>query len=214
MKPDLVIFNLDGTLLNTRNLIKESLESIFKSLNLYYDERLLNSIIDNPITKLKETVRNYYEEPNYAESIYTSYKLILKKTNDKQNLKIKEGAKELLKYLNSKKYNVIGVSSNNIEPAISKLKEEGLLSMFSSITKIEEKDKKSYSEKLTKLTRRFKASPEKCLVFDDSKIGISSAKNTGMLPILVLTTNEPSDDILLNSFKILKNLDSAKKIID
>lgn len=215
MKPDLIIFNIDNTVFNARNLIKESLESIFNSLNLKYDESLLNNIIDNPISKTKELVSNYYDETNYAETIFESYKIILKRISNDKRLKIKEDAKELLNYLKERKYNLVGITFNSEESIFAKLKENGLNSSFSSVLSFNREDIDSiYANKLSDIAKKFNAIPNKCMIFDDSRFGIKAAHDNDMLPMLVLNSNDPSEDTLINSFKILKNLNSAKKVID
>lgn len=215
MKPDLIIFNIDNTILNTRNLIKESLESIFNSLNLKCDESLLNNIIDNPISKTKQLVSTYYDETNYAETIFESYKIILKRVSNDKRVKIKEDAKELLNYLKEKKYNIVGITFNSEESIFSKLKENGLNSSFSSVLTFNRNDTYStYSRKLSDIAEKFNVIPSKCMIFDDSRFGIKAAHDNNMLPMLVLNSNDPSEDALINSFKILKNLNSAKKVID
>lgn len=215
LKPDLIIFNIDNTVLNTRNLIKESLESIFNSLNLKYEDSLLNKIIDNPINETKQLVSNYYDETNYAETIFESYKIILKRTSCDKRIKIKEDAKELLNYLKEKQYNIVGITFNNKESVSSKLNENGLTSYFSSILAFNREDTYStYTRKLSDVAKKFNVIPSKCMIFDDSRFGIKAAHDNDMLPMLVLNSNDPSEDALINSFKILKNLNSAKKIID
>lgn len=215
MKPDLIIFNIDSTVLNTRNLIKESLESIFSSLNLRYDEVLLNNIIDNPISKTKQLVSNYYNETNYAETIFESYKIILKRITKDKRLKIKEDAKELIDYLKDRKYNIVGITFDNEGSIFNKLKENGLNSSFSSVLQIDIEDTYStYAAKLSDIVKKFNVNPNKCMIFDDSRFGIKAAHENDMLPMLVLNSTDPSEDTLINSYKILKNLNSAKKVID
>lgn len=215
MKPELIIFNIDNTVLNTRYLIKDSLESIFNSLNLSYDDSLLNSIIENPLTKTKQLVLNYYNESNYAETIFESYKIILKRISNDNRLKIKEDAKELINYLKDKKYKVIGITFSDKDSIFNKLKEHGLYSSFSSVLSFSKEDSYStYSNKLSDITKKFNVLPDKCMIFDDSRFGISAAHENEMLPMLVLNNKDPYEDTLLKSFKILKNLNSAKKIID
>lgn len=215
MKPDLIIFNIDSTVLNTRNLIKESLESIFSSLNLKYDEVLLNNIIDNPISKTKQLVSNYYNETNYAETIFESYKIILKRITKDKRLKIKEDAKELIDYLKDKKYNIVGLTFDKEGSIFNKLKENGLNSSFSSVLQLDIEDTYStYAAKLSDIVKKFNVNPNKCMIFDDSRFGIKAAHENDMLPMLVLNSADPSEDTLINSYKILKNLNSAKKVID
>lgn len=215
MKPDLIIFNIDSTVLNTRNLIKESLESIFSSLNLKYDEVLLNNIIDNPISKTKQLVSNYYNETNYAETIFESYKIILKRITKDKRLKIKEDAKELIDYLKDKKYNIVGLTFDKEGSIFNKLKENGLNSSFSSVLQLDIEDTYStYAAKLSDIVKNFNVNPNKCMIFDDSRFGIKAAHENDMLPMLVLNSADPSEDTLINSYKILKNLNSAKKVID
>lgn len=215
MKPELIIFNIDNTVLNTRTIIKESLASIFNSLNLNYDDSLLNNIIENPITKTKQLVSNYYNESNYAETIYESYKIILKRTNNDKRLKIKDDAKDLIQYLKDKKYKLIGITFSDEESVFNKLKENELNSSFSSVFSFSREDNYStYSNKLSDIINKLNVVPNKCIIFDDSRFGINAAHDNDMLPMLVLNNKDPYEDTLINSYKILKNLNSAKKIID
>jgi HAD superfamily hydrolase (TIGR01509 family) len=65
-----------------------------------------------------------------------------------------------------------------------------------------------------KVARELQCMPSKCLVLEDSELGITAAYNAGMIPIIIPDFKEPSKAIQNLIFRRLNNLIDVKLFLE
>lgn len=215
MRPDLIIFDMDGTLVDSEVISKRAFEITLKGLGLEYDDEFLEGFLGGTIKSAKERLNDRYGDKELTETIMYSKGLVLKKILQEEGVELKPGVLNLLEFLKERNYKMAVGTSSNRESAIERLTSVGIIDYFDYIVAGDDVENgKPSPDIFLKIAEHFNVKPENCMVFEDSRLGIRAAKNAGMMPMLVPDTLNPTNDMLLNAFKILKRIDSAMKILD
>lgn len=215
MRPDLIIFDMDGTLVDSEVISKRAFEYTLNGLGLEYDDEFLEGFLGGNLKSAKEKLNERYGDNELTELILESKGLVYRRIIKDEGVDLKPGVLELLEFLKEKKYIMAVGTSCNRESAIEKLTNTGIIDYFDYIVAGDDVENgKPSPDIFLKIAEHFNVKPENCMVFEDSRLGIRAAKNAGMMPMLVPDTLNPTNDMLLNAFKILKRIDSAIKILD
>lgn len=204
-----VIFDMDGTLLDTQRICFPAWEyagllqgicgmgSYLKNvcgMNNYGSDKYLNdNFPELDVKKFKDDARQYIQE----NGIVT----------------FKEGAKELIDFL--KVNNIkIGLASGTSRPSVEHhLKEVGIEGVFDALvcgTEVE--NGKPAPDIFIKTAKDMGVNAENCFVFEDSPNGIIAAYEAGMKCIGVPDIIEFTDDTKSLMFAELKTLSEAIEI--
>lgn len=215
MRPDLIIFDMDGTLVDSEVISKRAFESTLKGLGLEYDDEFLEGFLGGNNKSAIERLNERYGDKELTELILESKVLVYRRMIKDEGVDLKPGVIELLEYLKERNYKMAVGTSCNREAAIERLTSVGIMDYFDYLVGGDEVENgKPSPDIFLKIAKHFNVKPENCMVFEDSRLGIRAAKNAGMMPMLVPDTLNPTNDMLLNAFKILKRIDSAIKILD
>jgi len=167
-----LLFDFDGTLVNTEKFDTKLLKNILKKydLNAYRDFKGYN---------LDEYISSITSDKNLQKKIksefMSEYELLLK------NIQI-EINNELIKYLKMGISPLVAlVTANNKKITKQILNKTGLSRYFEIIITCEDvKHQKPHPEPYLKAMKELNVSPENCIVFEDSEIGIKSAQSAGI----------------------------------
>jgi beta-phosphoglucomutase len=183
-----VIFDWDGTLADTRQVIVISFQRTLSEINCQVPSEYIERRIG---IGAAET----YREILRSAKVKFDEKLIQRLAERKSELEIEltgqvelfEGAKELLEALQGKVK--IGLASmNNSSVILHMLKANNLEKDFEVVLTAESiSHSKPDPEIFLKTASNLKSSPEKCVVVEDSVFGVKAAKSANMRCIAVLT---------------------------
>ena len=195
-----ILFDLDGVLVNTHKLQSETtlmaLENFCKKNN--YIKTILNQTITTK-EKLKILSEAGYIKRNQINKIYK----LKKKFFDKKIINKKLFSKEkynLISKLKKKGFLIAVVTNANFKTTniiLKKLKIKNFLNLV--ITNKDVKKNKPNPEPYLKAMKTLKLKKKCCIIFEDSPVGLLSARRSGAK---VIKTNHK---ILLKN-KILMNL--------
>lgn len=168
-----VLFDLDGTLINSNDLILKSFKHTFKSiLNLELSDEEISLNFGKP---LQEIFKNYDSEK--IEEMINTYRKINLELHDKE---CKEflGVKEMLKALKNKGIKIGVVTSKKKDMAERGAKLMGIFDYFDVfITPECTKKHKPYGEPVLKACEILGVSPNEALMVGDSPYDILAGKN-------------------------------------
>lgn len=180
---DAILFDLDGTLIDTERLALAAGHAAFAALGHGDAGDLLHRLIgvDMPSAQrmitadypgLDLTALDRHWDAAYADA-------------SAQGIPLKPGAQALLTAL-SQRYQLGLVTSSGRDQAMSKLDRTGLLAAFGTIvTRDDVTTPKPAPEAYLLAATRFAADPARCLVFEDSEPGARAAWAAGMRVIQV-----------------------------
>lgn len=187
-----VLFDLDGTLVNTNQLIIESFRYVFKTeLNIYPSEEEIVQYFGEPL--LQTLAR--YDEKN-PQKLYNAYVQYNEKAHDDVVFAM-EGAKEAILGLKERGIKVGVVSSKRRSMVDRGLKVCFLSGLMDVIITPEDTEKhKPDGEPLIKACSMLNINPNDALMVGDSHFDILCGKNAKSKTCLVKYTAIPIKNIL------------------
>jgi len=170
-----LLFDLDGTLVNTEKFDSKLLRNILKKHGLNINRDFKGHNLDEYISMITE-------DKNLQKKVKSEFMLEYESTL--KNIQIEINS-ELVKYLKLGISPLIAlVTANNKKLTKDILTKTGLSKYFEIIITCEDvKHQKPHPEPYLKAMKELNVSPENCIVFEDSEIGIKSAQSAGIKSI-------------------------------
>ena len=183
-----VIFDWDGTLADTRQVIVISFQKALNEINYKvsndYIERRIGIGAAETFREILRSAKRPFDETLIQHLIERKSQLEIELTNQ---VKLFPGARELLEALQGKVK--VGLASMNNRSVIMHLVEANNLKKYFEV--ILTADSVSHSkpnpEIFLKTATELKMNPEKCVIFEDSIFGVKAAKSAGMGCVAVTT---------------------------
>ena len=183
-----VIFDWDGTLADTRQVIVISFQKALSEINCKvtdeYIERRIGIGAAETFREILRSAKVQFDEKLIQRLIERKSQLEIELTNQ---VKLFPGARELLEALQGKVK--MGLASmNNRSVIMHMLKANDLENYFEVILTAESvSHSKPDPEIFLKTASELKTSPEKCVVLEDSIFGVKAAKSANMGCVAVTT---------------------------
>lgn len=214
-KVKLVIFDMDGLMFDTENLIYRSWkESCKRNKQDISDEIFIESIgLDR--RKTVEVYKKYFGDSFPYEEIINETVIIYEDFIHSEGVPLKEGLLELLEYNKKKQIKMAVATSTRRERAelILNLSDTG--KYFDLVICGDEiVNGKPDPEIFLETAKRLNYRPENCIVLEDSKNGITAAYKAGMLPIMIPDIIKPGKEIEAMIFKKFDNLKEVKNYFE
>ncbi|MFW9924173.1 MAG: HAD family hydrolase [Candidatus Thorarchaeota archaeon] len=193
---DNIIFDLDGTLVDTLNQHIKAFQILFQKLNL---EIPYEKIAENMGRTPKDTLLSLLPD------LKNDYNKLIRMANEKETIlstllseiTIFDGAVDILTFLQNKKLPLCLASSTPEFNVVKILKESKLMTFFQVIVTGEDITRgKPDPEVFLVAARKAKRLPSKSLVIGDSPHDILAGKNAQMKVIAILTGKHQKKDIL------------------
>lgn len=175
----LVIFDLDGTLLDSCQIWKEVDNNFFKRRNIPlpsdYSRAIAHMGFDNASRYTKE--RFHLEES--CEDIISEWENeVLSIYHNEVDLK--DGAKDLLNYLKENKIILCIATANQKNCYMPCLERNNVINYFSEIVDVKNyKNGKNSPEIYLDIAKKFNISPSSCLVIEDILVALEVANRGG-----------------------------------
>lgn len=214
---DAIIFDLDGTLVDSMWLWKDIDIEYLSRFGIAYNEKLQSEIEGKSFTEtaiyfkenfgITDTIEKIKNDWN--EMAYLKYK---------EQVSLKTGALEFLKLLKEKGKKLGIATSNSTQLTEVCLNSLNISSLFDVvITGSDIKTGKPAPAIYLENAKRLKVLPERCLVFEDIPVGIMAGKNAGMKTCAVADeySRDLTDEKLeLSDYSIIDYKDFINKYIN
>ena len=191
-----IIFDMDGVLFDTERISYECWEEIGEAMELGdLSEGIRGCIGLNRNDTEALMYRLYGEDFPFDEFIETVH-ILMKKRLLEEGTPVKEGVRELLKYLAENGYIIGMASSSGRESVMGHLEETGLAGYFRAvITGDMVEHSKPDPDIYLKACEELGVTPTNAVAIEDSLNGIRSAYRAGMKPVMVPDLIEPTPEI-------------------
>jgi HAD superfamily hydrolase (TIGR01549 family) len=205
-----IIFDIDGTLTSTNQLIFDSFNYISKKyLNkTFTDEEIINlfgptedfiieKLFPDNFDEVKKDYYKYYEENHHKAELYP-------------------GIKELLIYLKQKNI-LLGIfTGKGRKAATITLKKLSIYDYFDIvITGDDVKEHKPSAEGIIKFLNQFNLAKERVIMVGDAPADVKAAKDAGIKIASVLWDSYAKDEVLkLGSEYIFNSVEELKKFLE
>ena len=217
MKYKAVIFDLDGTLIDSMGIWLQVDKEYLEKRNIPVPDDLFKDVPEgNSFNEICLYFKDKFQLPDSIEEIGNEW-IEMVAEHYKTNIKLNDGAEELIKYLYDQNVKIAIGTSNTKYLAETVLKANGVLQYFDSIVAgCEEIKGKPYPDIFLKAAEELGIDPKNCLVIEDTIYGVRAAHNGGMDAFAIFDDNDTHDIEKLkseadfyaeNCWEILEKLD-------
>lgn len=210
-----VIFDMDGVIYDTEAFYLKHWIQVFNQYGYDMTKDIYVKAMGRGRKKVKEYFKSIYGEDLPIDEMYIKKDKLLFDSIKSNEVPLKLGALDLLKYLKSKNIKTALATSAKRERLNVQLKESPIVQYFDTIVCGDDVvNSKPNPEIFLKAAGIIKVVPEKCIVIEDSEAGIKAAYDGNMIGFHVEDLKEADDNIKENAFMLFKNLVEVKKYIE
>lgn len=211
---ELVIFDMDGLILDTESLyLKYGLE-IFNDLGYEITEKIFLGTVG-----LNDESTNAYYSEFFGRNF--NYKSISKKIDERlletsrnKMIEVKKGFFELIDYLEKNNVKRVVATSSDRKKAEFMLKNADLINKFDFLICGDEvTNGKPDPEIFLKAAEKLNVEPKNTMVLEDSYNGLRAAKSAGMIPVMIPDLLEINNEIEKIIYKSVHNLENVVEIL-
>ncbi len=174
-----IIFDLDGTLIDSMNVWSDIDKEFFKMHDLPFEKDYQKEIGHKGLKEIAAYTKTRYNLKESEDEIISIW-LDMAKEAYAYKIPLKEGVKSFLEYLQSKNIKMGIATSNSLELTELVLKHHDIYKYFSKVVTVNElKTNKGSPDIYLHISDSFGLTPNECIVFEDLLTGIRTAKKAG-----------------------------------
>lgn len=205
-RPELIIFDMDGLLLDTEIIANESWIEAGKNRDIKITGDILRKIKGGNRENSIKVLKNVVNENELFEFIEEKRK-IQRQIIEKRGIDLKKGVLELLTFLKEKNVKMVVATSSEKNIAEKELKDTKIYNYFDDFVFGDEvKNGKPHPEIFLKACDKFKVEPNEAFVLEDSVLGLKAAISGGIKCIVVEDTVKLTDEENRLPFKKFEDL--------
>ncbi len=214
MKTKAVIFDLDGTLIDTEKYFRINWPKTFEHFGYKMTDQQYLSIRSLGRPFIHETLKKISGDPNFNYEEVRAYRSkLMEESLQKNGIELKKGATELLAFLKEKGIICAIATASPVERSERYLKQTGILPYFDRIISARSmKEGKPSPDVYQFAVRELGLTPQECIAVEDSPNGILSASRAGLNVVFVpdLTPADAETEKLI--YAQAENLSELKKL--
>lgn len=192
---DAVLFDMDGTLINTEILYMEEWRRAASLQGFELSDALWHRFLGRPTHECLQEMKNELGSGFSIEKHVAEWRprLTVRLANE---VPVMPGAHDLIKYLKSEDKKVTVVTSASRASAEKYLTTAGLRHHFEAIVTWDDvSEGKPHPEPFKAGAALLGTAPHKCLAIEDTEAGICSAHAAGCIPVMVPSLKQPKADV-------------------
>lgn len=211
-----IIFDMDGLMFDTEKLWLNSVVMTNKFHGYSVSESLIIECMGKRQDKIDQILKERLGQNFDTEEFRKLNKFYMKKEVEETGLKIKNGLKELVEYLQKEGYKLAIASSSKMERVNERFKQSGFSSEpFHVIVSGDMvKEPKPNPEIYLKCLKKLNIKADEAIALEDSESGLLSAINAGIKAVLIPDLKLPSKEVLKLIYKKLNNLTEVITLLE
>ncbi len=207
-----VIFDMDGVLVDSEFLHIKAEKKTFSPYGIELSKEEINTYMGMGVKMMLKSLIQKYSLPLTREALYCIHEKNLSEIFQEE-LKMMPGVTEIISYLKNRKIKLAVASSSSLYLINLILQKMHLKSIFDVVLSGEEvANGKPFPDIFIKTAELLNVQPDRCVVIEDSKNGVTAAKNAGMLCIGFKSPNSKNQDINRSDY-IVADLIKIKELL-
>ena len=190
-----VVFDMDGTLLDTELVFKEIVWDVTRELGF----EMTTDVHGRMVGSSHEATRRLLTEAygvTFPYALFDEECRRIMHGRMAQSVPVKPGVPELLKELKARRIPTAVATSSRAAHALGHLGTAGLLDLFQAIvTRDDVVHPKPHPEPYLTAARHLGVKPTMCLAIEDSHSGVKAAHGAGMQTVMVPDLVQPTDEL-------------------
>ena len=210
-----VIWDMDGTLFDTENLVMEICTEIFEEMGYARAREVIHRCIGRNVRDSNAIIKEEYGEDFPIEEFRKRKAERFAAHLKEHGLPPKLGVQESLSWIGERGIPMAVASGSDHAKILHFLELAGLKDRFSVIVGGDEiKKGKPDPELFLKVSELLDVSPENCIVFEDSSYGIIAAHRAGMQVVLIPDLAQIDDASKVHAHFILQSAEEIPALLE
>lgn len=215
MKKTAVIFDMDGLLFDSEQLVLDSWEKVGEKYGIADVKQTLTDCIGTNKEKTEEIVYEHYGKDFDYEKYSKEASVWFHEYVRENGLPVKKGAREFLQYLKEEEIPVGLASSTRLAIVEEELKQAGLYDYFQVVVGGDQlKRSKPEPDIYLMACEKMGVSPKNAYAVEDSHNGIRAAYTAGMMPIMVPDLLPATEEMYEKSIAVFDDLLQVMKFFE
>jgi HAD superfamily hydrolase (TIGR01509 family) len=208
-----VIFDMDGTLIDSEAVYIAGMQDAARVLGLALPDELCHAMVGHPSHECNLMLRAHYGA-DFDLAVFRSHFSESVQRRMKERVPVKTGVIELLDFLQAQGLPLAIATSAARATAERNLGRAGLLDRFKVLTARDDVEHpKPAPDLYIEASRRLGVPPERCVAFEDSSIGIIAAHAAGMRAVMVIDILPPTEEARDKSFHVAQDLHEVLRLM-
>jgi len=210
---DAVVFDMDGTLLDTETVFKSVVFDVADELGYAMTEAVhLGMVGSSHEASNRMLVEAYGASFPYA--LFDEKCRLIMQERMSETVPVKLGALDFLLALQDRGVPLAVATSSRLTHVVSHLGRAKLLDLFTTIvTRDDVVHPKPHPEPYLTAAHRLGIAPDRCLALEDSHAGVRAAHAAGMQTIMVPDLVRPTDEIAALCLAVLPSLADVHQFV-
>jgi HAD superfamily hydrolase (TIGR01509 family) len=210
-RPEAVIFDMDGLMLDTEPLAARAWIDAARGLGLEFDASINHRLIGRSFADCRTIIGLHHGTGYPVDELMGAWHAAYDAIVQREGIAFKPGLPELLDWLDDARIVKAVATSTRRARAQAKLEMTGILSRFAALVGGDEVARgKPAPDIFVEAARRLGVSPSSCMVLEDSEPGMRGALAAGMLPVMVPDLLPPSPSLLAAAPLVVASLHEVR----
>jgi len=210
---DAVIFDLDGTILDSERPIRDAVVEVVAALGFEMPEAFYATLIGVPGPECDRLVREYFGA-SFPFDTYMANSDAKIAAALAGGIALKTGVREILTHL-QRRAMPLGIATSSSRGYVERqLHANELMPFFHTVaTRDDVKRGKPHPDLFLKAAADLGIAPQRCLVLEDSHNGVRSAHAAGCVPIMVPDLLQATDEMRALCRAIVPDLHEVRRLL-
>ncbi|MDX8416356.1 HAD family hydrolase [Absicoccus intestinalis] len=210
----LIIFDVDGTLLDSERIWKETLGIVGRTYHMPYLEEQLFARLVGVSGQEEERIYKEVLDPSIRDVFVSEWRQLANRTID-ETVPVKVGSHDFFQWVKKQGLQLGVATSTHRQETEYRLKKANLWEPIDYVLCGNEiEHKKPHPEIYQKMLEHFHLEPDQALVIEDSSIGVEAAYRANIPVIHVADLIEPTTQDKERAWMTCKNLKEALVYLD